>query len=85
MLNYLRSIFTLLLLFPLAVLAQRKNLDFRYNIKKATGIVHIDGEIDASWKDCETASNFNMVLPMDTKILKKLDPPNIYFFHTKNL
>ena len=64
--NYLRSIFTILLLFPLAVLAQRKNLDFRYNIKKATGIVHIDGEIDASWKDCETASNFNMVLPMDT-------------------
>ena len=66
MLNYLRPIFILLLLLPLAVLAQRKNLDFRYHIKKVTGIVHVDGEIDASWKDCETASNFNMVTPIDT-------------------
>jgi hypothetical protein len=72
----------LLFILPFVVTAQRKNLDFRYNIKKATGIVHVDGEIDASWNDCQTASNFNMVLPMDTsKALVRTDVKMTYDDH----
>jgi len=51
---------------PSLLLAQRKNLDFRYNIKKATAPIHVDGVIEEAWLDTETASDFNMVLPMDT-------------------
>jgi hypothetical protein len=51
---------------PLALFSQRKNESFRYNIKKTSSPIKIDGEIDPFWNETETASDFNMVLPMDT-------------------
>ncbi|MEY4728078.1 MAG: hypothetical protein RLZZ390_602, partial [Bacteroidota bacterium] len=59
----------LLLLFlaaPCFLLAQRKNLDFRYNIKKSLSPIVVDGNVDEVWSASETATDFNMVLPMDT-------------------
>jgi hypothetical protein len=62
-------VFTFLLLLiasPLLLLAQRKNDDLNYHIKKTPTPILIDGVIDEAWLRAETADNFNMVLPMDT-------------------
>jgi hypothetical protein len=48
------------------LLAQRKNDDINYHIKKTPSPILIDGVIDDAWLLAETAENFNMVLPMDT-------------------
>ena len=56
----------IVLLFPLALLSQRKNEGFKYHIKKTTAPIEIDGVIDQSWSETETATDFHMVLPMDT-------------------
>lgn len=47
--------------------AQKKNEEYRLNIKKAVSPIEIDGEMnEKAWKEAETATNFYMVLPMDT-------------------
>jgi hypothetical protein len=46
--------------------AQRKNEEYKYFIKKISAPIEIDGLIDPAWSTAQTATNFNMVLPMDT-------------------
>lgn len=48
------------------VVAQRKNEEYKYFIKKTSAPIEIDGVIDPAWSTAQTATNFNMVLPMDT-------------------
>ena len=48
------------------VVAQRKNEEYKYFIKKTSAQIEIDGVIDPAWSTAQTATNFNMVLPMDT-------------------
>lgn len=48
-------------------MAQRKNEAFKYYIHKATSAIKIDGiGNEQAWQDAQSASNFFMVLPMDT-------------------
>lgn len=49
-----------------SVLSQRKNEEYKYFIKKTVAPIEIDGVIDPAWSAAQTATNFNMVLPMDT-------------------
>lgn len=47
--------------------AQKKNATFQYRIHKASSPVQIDGIADEqAWKDAQVATDFYMVLPMDT-------------------
>jgi hypothetical protein len=47
--------------------AQKKNNGFQLHIRKTTGPVVIDGAMnEAAWLEAETATDFFMVLPMDT-------------------
>lgn len=46
---------------------QKINDDYRLHIKKASSDIIIDGAIDEqAWKEAEIASNFFMIIPMDT-------------------
>lgn len=45
---------------------QKKNADYRLNIRQATSAIAVDGlETDAAWQDTDVAKDFFMVLPMD--------------------
>ena len=56
-----------LLLITLPALAQKKNADYQYQIERTLTPVVIDGIVDeAAWQSTQLASNFWMVLPMDT-------------------
>lgn len=58
-------LFFLLVYFSAA--AQKKNASFQYHIKKAVSPVVIDGVADEeSWQQAQVATDFYMVLPMDT-------------------
>ncbi len=47
--------------------AQKKNADYRLNIRKTTATITIDGVIDEqAWKETDVAKDFFMVLPEDT-------------------
>src|SRR5690606_28804972 len=47
--------------------AQKKNASFQYHIQKASSPISIDGIADEqAWKDAQVATDFYMVLPMDT-------------------
>nr|MCU0354508.1 carbohydrate binding family 9 domain-containing protein [Cytophagales bacterium] len=47
--------------------SQKKNESFQYHIHRATAPLKIDGQADdAAWQNAETATDFHMVLPMDT-------------------
>ena len=47
--------------------AQKKNADFRLNIRKTNLPIIIDGVADdKAWLDVDVADDFFMVLPMDT-------------------
>lgn len=51
--------------------SQKINSAFQYNIKRTSGTISIDGrEDDQAWSACEVASDFHMVLPMDTSKAK---------------
>lgn len=51
--------------------AQKKNSGFRYNMRHTTGPVIIDGKMDEpAWQATETATDFAMVLPMDTSLAR---------------
>lgn len=57
----------LLLLCSFFVFGQKKNAAFRLPIKKASSPIIIDGELnEPAWLESATASDFFMVLPMDT-------------------
>lgn len=46
---------------------QKKNAEYQLPIKKASSPIVIDGELnEAAWLESATASDFSMVLPMDT-------------------
>ncbi|MFZ9687507.1 MAG: DUF5916 domain-containing protein, partial [Chitinophagaceae bacterium] len=59
-----------LLLLALAInnlaFPQRKNEEYKYFIKQKSAPIQIDGTVDAAWSTAQTATDFNMVLPMDT-------------------
>lgn len=60
-------IFFALLLCSAFVFAQKKNNHYRVNIHRASSSIIIDGEVDEkAWQEAETATDFYMVLPMDT-------------------
>jgi Domain of unknown function (DUF5916)/Carbohydrate family 9 binding domain-like len=47
--------------------AQKINLNYKYHITKTSSVVKIDGVLDDSaWQNAETATDFYMMLPMDT-------------------
>ncbi len=66
--------------------SQKKNDQFRLNIKRATGPITIDGVgDDSTWSDTDVAKDFFMVLPMDdgpavntSEIRMAYDDTNIY-------
>jgi hypothetical protein len=45
---------------------QRKNTEFKYYIKKLNTSIKVDGQEEQAWSSCAVASDFHMVLPMDT-------------------
>jgi hypothetical protein len=52
-------------------IAQKKNEDYQINIKKAIGSIVVDGILDEQdWRSAQQASDFYMVLPMDTSSAK---------------
>ena len=59
--------FLLLTLITVATVAQKKNARYQYRLHKASSEIKIDGiENDLAWKDTDVATDFFMVLPMDT-------------------
>lgn len=64
-----RSLF-LLLLISYNLVAQKKNDQYQLNIRQITSPVVIDGLIDSVWLQADVATNFFMVLPMDTSAAK---------------
>ena len=52
-------------------IAQKKNANFKYFIKKTNEKIIIDGKMNESaWQGAQVANNFYMVLPMDTSKAK---------------
>ncbi|MBX7125714.1 MAG: carbohydrate binding family 9 domain-containing protein [Cyclobacteriaceae bacterium] len=57
----------LLLLLAYNGYCQKKNAGYQLNIRKTAVPVHIDGlDTDQAWSDADVATDFFMVLPMDT-------------------
>ncbi|MFN8353051.1 MAG: DUF5916 domain-containing protein [Spirosomataceae bacterium] len=51
--------------------AQKKNEKYQYHIHRAASAITIDGKLDEpTWQSAELASDFYMVLPMDTSAAK---------------
>src|ERR1700730_13226373 len=51
----------------LTLTAQRKNSAFQLHIHRASSAISIDGAMqERAWSEADSASNFFMVLPMDT-------------------
>lgn len=73
-------------LLSLYAVAQKQNANYRYNIKKATSPIVVDGLMDdQAWTEAEVAKDFFMILPMDTSFAKQqtevrmtYDDRNIY-------
>src|SRR5258708_25152647 len=58
-------------LFTHRVFSQKKNQNFQLKIRKASGVIVIDGiPGDAGWSDADSTTDFFMVLPMDTSRAK---------------
>ncbi len=56
-----------LLFFPIIIFGQKKNESFQYHIHRANTHIKIDGIGDEpAWEKAELATDFFMVLPMDT-------------------
>lgn len=61
------AVFACLFLYSLPLAAQKKNADYRLRIHRTRSPIVIDGSArEAAWESAEVASNFWMVLPMDT-------------------
>ena len=76
-------------LFAFQANAQKKNAGYQYHIRRAAGPITIDGIMDDAWLKADSASNFFMVLPMDTSRAKMqtdvrmtYDNNNIYIIAT---
>ena len=68
-----KNILGLLILLFLSTVsfAQKKNNDFNYYIKKVDSKIKIDGKSDdIAWANCQIATDFFQVLPMDTSKAK---------------
>lgn len=66
---YLRRAFCFLALCFITFhsIGQKKNERFQINIRKASSAIAIDGQaIDPGWAEAEIATDFHMILPMDT-------------------
>jgi hypothetical protein len=51
--------------------AQKKNADYQYHIRRASSAIAIDGIMnEPAWMQADSATNFYMVLPMDTSLAK---------------
>lgn len=60
-------LFLLFCLHSFLLFAQKKNDSYKLPIRKATSAIEIDGIAnEQAWQDSETATDFFMVLPMDT-------------------
>jgi hypothetical protein len=58
-------------IFYTALHAQKKNDAYQLHIHKASSAIRVDGVMDEpAWLDAESATNFFMVLPMDTSFAK---------------
>ena len=65
----IRTLFSLFFFVLIATLsvAQKKNAEYQYHLRKTTSEIKVDGvEDDIAWKNSEVAADFFMVLPMDT-------------------
>lgn len=61
----------LITLITFSVIAQKKNAQYQYHLHKTLSEVKVDGsEDDLAWKASEVATDFYMVLPMDTSYAK---------------
>ncbi|WP_421830772.1 DUF5916 domain-containing protein [Larkinella sp.] len=59
------------LIFCTSLYAQKKNEAYQYHIRQTTSPVRIDGVMDEpGWLEADTATNFYMVLPMDTSFAR---------------
>lgn len=57
----------ILVVFNLSAVAQKKNEAYKIHIRKASSPIKIDGILDEqAWLEADVASDFFMVLPMDT-------------------
>eukprot|EP01089_Gocevia_fonbrunei_P019575 TRINITY_DN6978_c1_g2_i2.p1 TRINITY_DN6978_c1_g2~~TRINITY_DN6978_c1_g2_i2.p1 ORF type:complete len:742 (-),score=116.10 TRINITY_DN6978_c1_g2_i2:1349-3574(-) len=82
------TLLALALVLPLA--AQKKNQSFQLHILKTTAAIEVDGiGNDLAWQDTDVATNFYMVLPMDTgmanepsEIRMTYDENNLYLLAT---
>src|SRR5688572_8360496 len=78
------------LLFCFGLRAQKKNESFQLAIKSATSPINVDGIMDeVSWIEANVASDFFMVLPMDTSMARvktevrmTYDDQNLYLIAT---
>jgi hypothetical protein len=49
------------------IFAQKKNENYKYHITRTSSPIKIDGNLDElAWQNAETATDFQMILPMDT-------------------
>lgn len=72
------------------VFAQKENEEYQLHIKRTSSAIHIDGVMDEqAWNEAEVATNFFMVLPMDTSHAKvktevrmSYDSENLYLIAT---
>ncbi|HCO85420.1 MAG TPA: hydrolase [Arenibacter sp.] len=82
------TLLALVLALPLA--AQKKNQSFQLHIHKTIAAIEVDGiGNDLAWQDTDVATNFYMVLPMDTgmanepsEIRMTYDENNLYLLAT---
>ncbi|MDB5230943.1 MAG: carbohydrate binding family 9 protein [Chitinophagaceae bacterium] len=69
-LRYIIILYSLLFL-SAGLNAQKKNSAYELHIRKATSVITIDGVMnEAAWSSADAATNFFMVLPMDTSKAK---------------
>ena len=72
------------------VFAQKENEEYQLHIKRTSSAIHIDGVMDEqAWNEAEVATDFFMVLPMDTSHAKvktevrvSYDSENLYLIAT---
>ncbi|WP_277479440.1 DUF5916 domain-containing protein [Catalinimonas alkaloidigena] len=60
-----------LLLLSIPLFGQKKNADYRLQLKKSNTAIIVDGSInDVGWEQAQVAKDFHMILPMDTSLAK---------------
>ena len=62
---------TACILLTAPLFAQKKNAEYQLHLRKTDTAVRIDGQADElAWQQAEIATNFHMVLPMDTSLAR---------------